>query len=171
MSKAPILWITGIPAAGKTTLARRLVRHFRARGVAAEIVDGDDVRKHISTDLGFSMGDRLVNSKRIAWIATLLAKNGVTAIVASVSPYREGRDDARSNAIAEGLTFIEIYAKCSVSIARERDLKGIYDKNTNVTGLGAPYEAPLKPDIYVDTDLLGPDDALELVVGALPPLL
>jgi adenylylsulfate kinase len=169
--KAPILWITGIPAAGKTTLARRLVRHFRDRGTAAEIVDGDDVRRHISTDLGFSKNDRLVNSQRIAWIARLLAKNGVLAIVASVSPYREGREDARQNARAEGLPFIEIYASCSVAIASARDPKGLYAKKTDVTGVGAPYEPPLKPEILVETDMIGPDEAVEDVVRALAKLI
>jgi adenylylsulfate kinase len=169
--KAPILWITGIPAAGKTTLARRLVRHFRGLGVAAEIVDGDEVRRHISTDLGFSKNDRLINAQRIAWIARLLAKNGVMAVVASVSPYLEGREDARRNAALDGVPFIEIYASCSVAIARGRDGKGIYAQKTDVTGAGSPYEAPVKPEIVVETDLVGPDEALALVVQALAPLL
>lgn len=171
MVKAPILWITGIPAAGKTTLARRLVRRFREQGKPAEVVDGDDVRRHISTDLGFSKKDRLVNSQRIAWIARLLAKNGVMAIVASVSPYLEGRGDARRAAVAEGLTFIEIYASCSVAVARARDRKELYAKKPDVTGAGAPYEPPERPEIIVETDLIGPDQALEDVARALAELL
>lgn len=135
------------------------------------MVDGDDVRRHISTDLGFSKTDRLVNSQRIAWIAKLLARNGVMAIVASVSPYREGRDEARRNATAEGLTFVEIYANCSVAIASQRDDKGLYGKKTDVTGVGSPYEPPANPEIVVDTDLVGPDEAMALVVQALAPLL
>lgn len=171
MRKAAILWITGIPAAGKTTLAHRLVKHFRSQGVAAEIVDGDEVRRHISTDLGFSKNDRLIQSQRIAWIARLLAKNGVMAIVASVSPYLEAREDARRNAEAEGVPFIEIYASCSVTVARGRDGKGIYAQKTDVTGAGSPYEPPVNPQILVETDLVGPDEALALVVQALAPLL
>jgi adenylylsulfate kinase len=171
MEKAAVIWITGIPASGKTTLARRLVRHFRSKGKAAEVVDGDDVRRHISTDLGFSKVDRLVNSQRIAWIAMLLAKNGVIAIVASVSPYREGRDEARAKAKTEGLPFIEIYTSCSVAVARERDPKGLYAKKTDVTGVGAPYEPPLRPEILVETDMMGPDETLEHIIQTLAQLL
>jgi adenylylsulfate kinase len=171
MKKAPIIWITGIPAAGKTTLARRLVRHFRGQEVAAEIVDGDEVRRYISTDLGFSKNDRLINQQRIAWIARLLARNGVMAVVASVSPYLEGREDARRNAASDGVRFIEIYASCSVAVAQGRDPKGIYAQKKDVTGAGSPYEPPVNPQILVETDLVGPDEALELVVQALAPLL
>lgn len=171
LNKAPIVWITGIPAAGKTTLARRLVRHFREKGRAAEMVDGDDVRRHISTDLGFSKADRFVNSQRIAWIARLLAKNGVLAVVASVSPYREARDDARKSANSEGLTFVEVYASCSVAVAKARDSKGIYEKRPDVTGVGAPYEPPLAPEILVETDILGPDEAMEIIMNVLARLL
>jgi adenylylsulfate kinase len=163
VNKAPILWITGIPASGKTTLARRLVRHFRSQERPAEVVDGDEVRKHVSTDLGFSKADRLSNSRRIAWIARLLAKNGVIAVVASISPYLEGRAEARRDAANEGLPFIEIYASCSLAVAKGRDARNIYDKK-DATGQGAPYEAPTNAEIVIETDLLGPDEALEGVL-------
>lgn len=171
MLKAPIIWITGIPAAGKTTLARRLVRYFRGRGSAAEIIDGDEVRRHISPDLGFSKADRLSNSQRIDWIARALARNGVIAVVASVSPYKEGREAARRNAVSESLQFIEIYASCSAAVASNRDQKGLYARKTDVTGVGAPYEAPGTAEIVVETDLVGPDEALDLVTRALASLL
>lgn len=165
---APILWITGIPASGKTTLGRHLVRHFRQQGRAADMVDGDEIRKVISAGLGFSREDRLENNRRIAWIARMLARNGVTAVVASVSPYIVGRSEARKNAGLEGITFIEIYAKCSAPVARSRDMKGTYVTKSDVTGLGAPYEAPARPEILVDTEILGPDEALEEVLKRLP---
>lgn len=166
MPKPTILWITGIPASGKTTLARRLVRHFRNLDQPAEIIDGDDVRKLISADLGFSKSDRLCNNRRIAWIARLLARNGVTAIVASVSPYLEGRKNARDEAQVEGISFIEIHTSCNISVARSRDIKKIYHES-NVTGLTAPYETPTAAEIVVKTDLLGPDEALQMVLEAL----
>lgn len=166
MTKAPILWITGIPASGKTTLARRLVRHFRSLGQPAEVVDGDDVRKIISSGLGFSKEDRLENNRRIAWIARLLARNGVIAIVASVSPYTTGRKDARSDAGSDGIQFVEIYACCSQSVAQSRDTRGIYELK-NVTGLGAPYEVPTSAEIVIDTEQLGPDEAFAHVLERL----
>lgn len=161
LGKVPVFWITGIPASGKTTLARRLVRHFQALGHSAEVVDGDDVRKFISTDLGFSKEDRLLNSRRIAWIARLLARNGVIAIAASVSPYLEGRESARMEAESDGLQFIEIYLRCRVDAALKRDVKRVYSTKDDVTGLGAPYEPPQNAEILVDTEILGPDEALE----------
>ena len=166
MDKAPILWITGIPASGKTTLARRIVRHFRGFGKPAEVIDGDDIRKIVSSGLGFSREDRLENNRRIAWIARLLARNGVIAVVASVSPYLEGRAEARKDALCDGLQFVEIYANCSLAVAKGRDSRNIYDLK-DVTGQGAPYEAPIAAEIVVETDLLGPDDVLREVLNSL----
>lgn len=166
MSKAPILWITGIPASGKTTLARRIVRHYRNLGTPADIIDGDDIRKVISASLGFSKEDRLENNRRIAWIARLLARNGVVAVVASVSPYLAGRKEARTEAGGDGIQFVEIYTRCSQSVAQSRDTRGIYEQK-NVTGLGAPYEAPINPEIVIDTERLEPDEALKLVLERL----
>lgn len=166
MNKAPILWITGIPASGKTTLARRLVRHFRSLGTPADVIDGDDIRKVISASLGFSKEDRLENNRRISWIARLLARNGVVAIVASVSPYLSGRKEARTEAGVDGVQFIEIYTRCSQSIAQSRDTRGVYEQK-NVTGLGAPYEVPTTAEIVIDTERLGPEEALTEVLERL----
>jgi adenylylsulfate kinase len=166
LNKARILWITGIPASGKTTLARRIVRHYREQGIAAEVIDGDDVRKVISADLGFSREDRLENNRRIAWIATLLARNGVLAVVASVSPFKEGRAQARGAAKSEDIQFTEIYTRCSQSVAQQRDMRGIYELK-NVTGLGAPYEVPTSAEIIIDTERLDPDQALTHVLERL----
>lgn len=166
MTKAPILWITGIPASGKTTLARRLVRYYRSLEKPADIVDGDDIRKVISASLGFSKEDRLENNRRIAWIARILARNGVIAVVASVSPYASGRKDARTEAGTDGIQFVEIYTRCSQSIAQSRDTRGVYEQK-NVTGLGAPYEVPTSPEIVIDTERLDPDEALREVLERL----
>lgn len=167
MKKAPILWITGIPASGKTTLARRIVRHFRNEKQEAEVLDGEDIRKVISADLGFSKEDRLENSRRISWIARLIARNGVIAVVASVSPYLAGRKEARAEAISDGISFVEIYVKCSQSVAQSRDTRGIYGL-ANVTGLGAPYEVPTTAELVIDTERLGPDEAFAEVLKRLP---
>lgn len=167
MNKAGIIWITGIPASGKTTLARRIVRHYQSDDRPAEVVDGDDVRKVVSADLGFSREDRLENNRRIAWIARLLARNGIITVVASVSPYLEGRKAAREAAISDGLAFIEVYTRCSQSIAQSRDIRGVYE-HKNVTGLGAPYEVPTAAEIIIDTERLDPDQALAEVLKRLP---
>lgn len=167
MNKAGIIWITGIPASGKTTLARRIVRHYQKDGRPAEVLDGDDIRKIVSAGLGFSKEDRLENNRRMAWIARLLARNGIITVVASVSPYLEGRKAAREAAISDGLAFIEVYTRCSQPVAQSRDMRGIYELK-NVTGLGAPYEVPTTAEIVIDTERLGPDDALDEVLKRLP---
>ena len=167
MNKAGIIWITGIPASGKTTLARRIVRHYQKDGRPAEIVDGDDVRKVVSADLGFSKEDRLENSRRIAWIARLLARNGIITAVATVSPYIEARKAAREQAISDGLAFVEVYTRCSQSVAMSRDTRGVYEQK-NVTGLGAPYEVPISAEIVIDTERLDADQALAEVLKRLP---
>lgn len=167
MTKTGIIWITGIPASGKTTLARRIVRHYRNEGRPAEIVDGDDVRKVVSSTLGFSKEDRLENNRRIAWIARLLARNGIITVVASVSPYQAGRKSARDEAVSDGIAFVEVYTCCSQSVAQSRDARGVYELK-NVTGLGAPYEVPTTAEIVVDTERLDPDQALAEVLKRLP---
>lgn len=166
-NKAGIIWITGIPASGKTTLARRIVRHYQKDNRAAEVLDGDDIRRVVSASLGFSKEDRLENSRRISWIARLLARNGIITVVATVSPYLEGRKAAREQAVSDGIAFVEIYTRCSQSVALSRDTRGIYELK-NVTGLGAPYEAPTTAEIVIDTDRLDPDQALDEVIKRLP---
>lgn len=145
MNKGGIVWLTGIPASGKTTIAEILASRIRRTGGRAEILDGDDVRKVISKGLTFSREDRKENVRRIAWIARKMAKNDVWALVAAVSPYAEDREEARAEAQKEGLYFLEVNTKCSTQVAEHRDSKGLY-KNARagaihgVTGVDAPYE-------------------------------
>lgn len=157
MSPPPILWLTGIPASGKTTLGSLLVKTLRGRGLKAELLDAEELRKTISKGLGFGREDRRENVRRISWVARMLAQHEIVAVVAAVSPYREDRMEARKDAEAAGFGFLEVYVKCPLEVVKKRDPKGLYAKAaaglvSGVTGLDAPYEAPeLGGAILVDT--------------------
>ncbi len=148
-----VVWLTGLSGAGKTTIANALTERLRAVGYKVEILDGDIVRQHFSKGLGFSKEDRIENIHRVAYVAHLLARNGVVVITALISPYREGRDYARQ-LIGD---FVEVYVKCPLNVLIERDVKGLYAKALkgeipNFTGISDPYEPPENPEVVVETD-------------------
>ncbi len=150
--QAPVIWLTGIPASGKTTIALELKKFYEKKGIAADILDGDEIRKTLSKDLGFSPEDRKEHNRRVIFVAKILAKNGVTTIIPLISPYRETRDYARKE-IPE---FVEVWIKASVDECKKRDPKGLYKKALageikNLTGLQAPYEEPQNPELVLDT--------------------
>ncbi len=150
--QAPVIWLTGIPASGKTTIALDLKKFYEKKGLAADILDGDEIRKTLSKDLGFSPEDRKEHNRRVIFVAKILAKNGVTTIIPLISPYRETRDYARKE-IPE---FVEVWIKASVDECKKRDPKGLYKKALageikNLTGLQAPYEEPQNPELVLDT--------------------
>ncbi|GCE46781.1 adenylylsulfate kinase [Thermosporothrix hazakensis] len=147
------LWFTGLSGAGKSTLAEAVARRLRTLERKVEILDGDVVRTHLSKGLGFSREDRDTNIKRIAFVCDLLSRNGVIAISAAISPYREARAWAREQ-IGE---FVEVYVKCPLDVCRERDVKGLYKlvdegKIRHFTGVDDPYEPPENPELIVETD-------------------
>lgn len=153
MAKGFTLWFTGLSGAGKSTLSGHVADELRRRGLNVEILDGDEVRTNLSKGLGFSKEDRDTNIKRIGYVCQLLTRNGVVAISAAISPYREVRDYNRQQ-ISH---FIEIYVKCSIEALARRDVKGLYKKALagelqNFTGISDPYEPPLNPEITVDTE-------------------
>lgn len=157
MHKGFILWFTGLSGAGKSTISQRLAEIFRQRGYKVELLDGDDVRTNLSKGLGFSKEDRDTNIRRIGYVARLLARNGVIAITAAISPYREIRDEVRAHTQEEGAAFVEVFANASLDALVERDVKGLYKKAlageiANFTGVSDPYEPPLQPEIEVRTD-------------------
>ena len=165
------VWFTGLSGAGKTTVANRLEQVLRDRGLKVEVLDGDVVRTHLSKGLGFSKEDRDTNIRRIGFVCNLLTRNGVAAIAAAISPYREIRDEVR----AEIGNFVEVYAKCPLDVLQERDVKGLYAKAlrgeiANFTGVSDPYEEPLNPEVVLETDRETAEESLAKVVAKLEAL-
>jgi adenylyl-sulfate kinase len=165
MSQGLILWFTGLSGAGKSTLANALVEDLRGKGLNVELLDGDEVRTNLSKGLGFSKEDRDTNIRRIGYVARLLARNGVIAITAAISPYRDVRDEIRADALANNVPFVEVYANATIDALAERDVKGLYKKALageikNFTGVSDPYEGPLTPEIEVRTDIESVDESL-----------
>lgn len=146
------VWFTGLSGAGKTTLAEAVAKDLRARGRRVEILDGDEVRKHLTKGLGFSKEGRDENIRRIGYVAHLLSRNGVMAIVAVISPYRAIRDEVRA-LIGD---FVEVHMSAPLDVCESRDAKGLYRKARageikGFTGIDDPYEPPLKPELAIDT--------------------
>ena len=171
------IWFTGLSGSGKTTLSKRLESELRRRGILKiELLDGDVIRTHLSKGLGFSKEDRDANIKRIGFVCKLLSRNGVVAIAAAISPYREIRDVNRKE-IGE---FVEVYCKCPLEVCIRRDVKGLYRKALageirNYTGVDDPYEEPLKPDVTLETDQETSEQSVIKIIqkleimGYLPP--
>src|SRR5690242_12001217 len=122
------LWFTGLSGAGKSTLSNHLSGLFRERGYRVEVLDGDEVRTNLSKGLGFSKEDRDINIGRIGYMARLLARNGVIAITAAISPYKSVRDEVRALHEANGVPFVEVFAEATIEALTERDVKGLYKK-------------------------------------------
>src|SRR6266436_235596 len=162
------LWFTGLSGAGKTTLARFVEQELRARGLPVEVLDGDEVRTNLSKGLGFSKEDRDTNIRRIGYVCRLLSRNGVIAISAAISPYREIRDEVRR----EHGRFCEVYVKCSLQKLVERDEKGLYAKALSgeipfFTGVSDPYEEPLSPELVIESDHETAEHSLQRLLGTL----
>ena len=146
------LWFTGLSGAGKSTISERVFEKLQKAGAKVELLDGDEVRTHLSKGLGFSKEDRDTNVNRLGFVCQLLSRNGVIAIVAAISPYRETRDQVR----AKIENFVEIYVHCPIEVLAERDVKGLYKRAlageiANFTGVSDPYEAPTSPEVTVDS--------------------
>ncbi|HEX7058918.1 MAG TPA: adenylyl-sulfate kinase, partial [Solirubrobacterales bacterium] len=122
------LWFTGLSGSGKTTITNVLVKELRRRGSKLEVLDGDIVRQNLSKGLGFSKEDRDTNIRRIGFVAKLLSRNGVVAITAAISPYRDVRDEVRRLAQEDGIPFVEVFAEATIEALVERDVKGLYEK-------------------------------------------
>ncbi len=151
--KAAILWFTGLSGSGKSTLAHAVEEALYDKGCRTYVLDGDNVRHGLNKNLGFSPEDRTENIRRIGEVAKLFVDAGVIALTAFISPYRADRDGARAIA---GADFIEIYVKCDLGVCESRDTKGLYAKARagqikEFTGISAPYEEPLNPELVVDT--------------------
>jgi len=166
--KGFVLWLTGLPCSGKTTIADSVAERLKQAGVKVERLDGDIVRQGLTRDLGFSKEDRDKNIERVTFVAKLLSRNGVAAIVSFVSPYIEKRRHARENTT----NFVEIYVKCPVEVCKKRDVKGMYAKAQRgeikgFTGVDDPYEEPPNPEIVLETDKDTVDESAGKVIEAL----
>jgi len=153
MTEGFVVWITGLPCSGKTTLANVLASLLRHRGLPVDVLDGDELRKSLSADLGFSSQDRREQVRRVTFVSKLLMRNGINVIVPIISPYRDSRDAART----ELSRFVEVYADCPVEVCMRRDEKGHYARAIkgeikNFTGISDPYEFPENPEVSLKTD-------------------
>lgn len=162
------IWFTGLSGSGKSTLSEAITRRLQVHGRNVEVLDGDEVRTHLSKGLGFSREDRDTNIKRIAFVCKLLTRNDTACISAAISPYREAREWARQ----EIGNFLEVYVKCPLDICRQRDVKGLYKlvdegKIKHFTGVDDPYEAPEHPDLVVETDKETLDESVTRILKAL----
>ena len=168
MSQGYTIWFTGLSGAGKSTIAEALAAVLQERGQRVELLDGDVVRTHLSKGLGFSKEDRDTNIRRIGWVCDLVARHGGVAIAAAISPYRAVRDEVR----ASTERFIEIYVDCPLDVCISRDVKGLYAKAIagelkQFTGISDPYEAPLNPEITINSHAQTLAESVAQIVGEL----
>ncbi|MET9347308.1 adenylyl-sulfate kinase [Streptomyces termitum] len=150
------VWLTGLPSAGKTTIAYELAGLLREEGRRVEILDGDEIREFLSAGLGFSREDRFTNVQRIGFVAELLASHGVTVLVPVIAPYADSREAVRKRHQAEGTAFVEVHVATPVEVCSVRDVKGLYARQaageiTGLTGVDDPYEAPEAPDLRIES--------------------
>jgi adenylyl-sulfate kinase len=166
-----VVWLTGLPGSGKTTIARKLEPELRNPDRPVEVLDGDEIRQNLSKGLGFSREDRETHLKRVTYVAKLLSRNGVAVIAAFISPYRSIRDYARK----ETTNFLEVYVKCSVETCAKRDPKGLYKKASSgqisdLTGPQDVYEEPPAPDLALDTEKLTVEECVAAIQNKLREL-
>ena len=164
-----VIWMTGLPSAGKSTIAETLAPALRARGERVELLDGDVVRENLSKGLGFSKEDRDINIRRIGFVAELLARNGVKVITAAISPYRSVRDEVRG---LVGDHFLEVYISTPLDVCEDRDVKGLYARARSgalkgFTGIDDPYEPPHNPELVLDTVKQGVEENARRILGHL----
>ena len=169
MSTGFVVWFTGLSGAGKSTLAAMLSAELRARGVHVEVLDGDEVRTHLSKGLGFSRADRDTNILRIGYVASEVVRHRGIAICAAISPFREAREKCRAM-MGEG--FIEVFMDTSLEVCESRDPKGLYAKARagelkGFTGIDDPYEAPLAPQIHLKDPRPSAVDNARTILGEL----
>lgn len=167
------VWLTGLPSAGKSTIADLVASELRRQGERVEVLDGDVVRTYLSKGLGFSKADRDENIRRIGFVASLLARHGVTVIVAAISPYREIRDEVR--ALHRESRFLEVHVDTPVEVCMVRDVKGLYSKYrrgelTGLTGVDDPYEPPVGPELRIFAHLESPQASAARVLALIHEL-
>lgn len=166
--KGLVLWLTGLCGSGKTTIAKGLEKELRARSCLVEVLDGDAIRTNLSRGLGYSREDRITNMRRIGFVANLLARNEVIAIVAAISPYRETREEMRQ----ASENFMEVFVNAPLEVCEARDIKGLYamaraGELLAFTGIDDPYEEPVNPDIVCHTAEENPEESVNKILTVL----
>ncbi|MFF4104153.1 adenylyl-sulfate kinase [Streptomyces sp. NPDC001903] len=150
------VWLTGLPSAGKTTIAEELAGRLRREHRRVEVLDGDQIRKFLSADLGFSRDDRNTNVQRIGMVAEVLARNGVLVLVPVIAPFADSREAVRERHGATATPYLEVHVATPVEVCSVRDVKGLYAKQaageiSGLTGVDDPYEAPQVPDLRIES--------------------
>ena len=166
MEKGVVIWFTGVPASGKSTLASGVQERLQDLGLPVENLDADEVRANLSPNLGYTEEARDENTKRLAWMARLLSKYGVNVLVAAVSPLQRYRDRARGWCPH----FMEVMVACPLEVCKQRDPKGLYARAergeiNDIAGWHMPFEAPSTPEVYLDTTQLSPEEAADRVLA------
>ena len=169
-----VVWLTGLSAAGKSTIAGLVASELEERGVLVDRLDGDVVRTHLTKGLGFSKGDRDTNIERIGWVASRLARAGAAVVVSAISPYDEARQKARA-LTEEHATFVLVHVATSIEECERRDPKGLYamahaGEISEFTGVSDPYEEPSKPELRLQTEGRTPQESAAVVVAKLDEL-
>ena len=165
--RGAVVWITGLPSCGKSSLAHEVERRLFEIGCNSYVLDGDNIRHRLNKDLGFSPDDRRENIRRIGEVANLFTEAGVIVLTAFISPYQEDRDQAR--ALNEPGSFFEVFCKCSIEECERRDPKGLYSRArkgeiAEFTGVSAPYEEPRNPEIVVEADRCSLEECAEQIL-------
>ena len=169
-----LLWFTGLSGSGKSTIANKVEEALYSKGIKTYTLDGDNIRKGLNNDLGFAPEDRTENIRRIAETAHLMIDAGLVVLAAFVSPYKKDRENIKR--IVKDVNFVEVFVNTSVEECERRDVKGLYEKARkgeikNMTGLSAPYEAPVHPDIEIFTEKESVDDAVKKIMDFIKPKL
>jgi adenylylsulfate kinase len=161
------LWFTGLPSAGKSTIAHALAEQLHGAGERVQVLDGDEVRPHLSAGLGFSREDRDINVTRIGWVARMLASHGVIVLVPVIAPYAAARDAVRDDHGRVAVPFAEVHVATPLEVAEARDVKGLYARARRgdlpgLTGIDDPYEVPTQAELVVDTSNVDLDTAVQM---------
>jgi adenylylsulfate kinase len=161
------LWFTGLPSAGKSTIAHALARELHGAGERVQVLDGDEVRPYLSAGLSYSREDRDINVSRIGWVARMLASHGVIVLVPVVAPYADARDAVRDDHGRVAVPFAEVHVATSLEIAEARDVKGLYARARRgelrgLTGVDDPYEVPAQAELVVDTASVDLETAVQM---------
>ncbi|MEU8934914.1 adenylyl-sulfate kinase [Streptomyces sp. NPDC048409] len=162
------VWLTGLPSAGKTTIARLLGDRLKAQGHRVEVLDGDEIRRFLSAGLGFSREDRNTNVQRIGLVSEVLARNGVLSVVPVIAPYADSREAVRVRHEKSGTPYLEVHVATPVEVCGERDVKGLYARQaagelTGLTGVDDPYEPPADPALVLRTEDQTPQESADAV--------